>query len=108
MKIPRRGSIIVLNLNPTAGREQQGLRPCVVISHTEFNEALHMCYVVPITSTVRNNAFEVHIRTKKTMGVALTNQVKVIDLTARAYSIVDTVPTVILESIVSKIKNIID
>ncbi len=108
MKIPKRGSIIILNLNPTAGREQQGLRPCVVISHTEFNEVLHMCYVAPVTSTVRNNAFEVPIRTKKTTGVALTHQVKVIDLKARTYTVVDTVTTAVLESIVSKVKNIID
>lgn len=108
MKTPQRGDIIVLNLDPTSGREQKGQRSCVVISHTDFNKNLYMSYVVPITSKIRGNAFEVFIDTKKTKGVALTHQVKVVDLKSRAFQIVDKLNLGPLMEIISKIKNIID
>ena len=51
-----RGEIIRVNLNPTQGREQQGLaRPCLVISNTKFNQRRKMAVVLPITNTVKPN-----------------------------------------------------
>lgn len=37
MRIPSRGEIWFANLNPTAGREQQGARPVLVVSEKRFN-----------------------------------------------------------------------
>ena len=48
MRIPSRGEIWFVNLNPTAGREQQGIRPVLVVSEKEFNR-LGLCVVCPIT-----------------------------------------------------------
>lgn len=51
----QRGAIIWVNLNPTQGREQQGeARPCLVLSHGQFNAARKGIVIVsPITKTVR-------------------------------------------------------
>ncbi len=50
----QRGEIIKINLNPTSGREQQGIaRPCLVISNTKFNQRRRMAIVLPITNTVK-------------------------------------------------------
>ena len=37
MKIPNNGDIWMVNLNPTKGREQSGIRPVLVISVDLFN-----------------------------------------------------------------------
>jgi mRNA interferase MazF len=37
MRIPSRGEIWFVNLNPTTGHEQQGLRPVLVVTEKEFN-----------------------------------------------------------------------
>jgi mRNA interferase MazF len=108
MDIPERGDIILTNLSPTSGREQSGFRPCVVLSHFEFNRSLKMVYICAITSKIKGNNFEVHINTDKTKGVAMAHQVKVIDLSSRKYSIVDKVTENILVEILKKIKKIID
>ena len=39
MRIPGRGEIWHVNLNPVAGKEQQGSRPVMVVSDKEFNRS---------------------------------------------------------------------
>lgn len=51
-------SIVLVNLNPSAGGEQSGaeirkLRPCVVISPDEMNRNLRTIVIVPMTTTSR-------------------------------------------------------
>jgi mRNA-degrading endonuclease toxin of MazEF toxin-antitoxin module len=48
MRIPSRGEIWHVNLNPTAGRGQQGARPVLVVSEKEFNRA-GLVLVCPMT-----------------------------------------------------------
>ena len=48
MRIPSRGEIWFVNLNPATGQEQQGLRPVLVVSEKEFNR-LGLCVICPIT-----------------------------------------------------------
>lgn len=35
--VPKRGEIWLIDLNPTRGHEQHGIRPAVIISVDEFN-----------------------------------------------------------------------
>jgi mRNA interferase MazF len=42
--------IIIVNLDPTVGREIQKTRPCVVISPNEMNKFLRTVTIAPITS----------------------------------------------------------
>ena len=48
-----RGAIVVVDLDPTAGREQHGVRPCVVVSDPEVNSdrRFPLVCVVPVTGT---------------------------------------------------------
>jgi len=48
-----RGSIILLDLDPTVGREQRGVRPCVVVSDPDVvsDQRFPLVCVVPITGT---------------------------------------------------------
>ena len=108
MKIPDRGDIVLINLSPTSGREQSGFRPCIILSHFAFNNAIKIAYICPITSKIKGNNFEVGIDSKKTKGVALVHQVKVMDLLNRKYSIVDKVSNFTMTEILKKIKSIID
>ena len=45
----KRGDIYMVSLEPTAGHEQNGSRPVLVVSPTEFNEATNLPVVLPIT-----------------------------------------------------------
>ena len=46
----RRGDIYLVSLDPTAGHEQSGSRPVLVISPAEFNEATKLPVILPITN----------------------------------------------------------
>ncbi len=50
-----RGEIYVVNLAPRSGSEQQGRRPCVVVSHDAFtsNPSWMSVTIVPLTSSIR-------------------------------------------------------
>lgn len=49
----RRGTIALVTLDPTVGHEQQGVRPCVIVTDPEVTEdqRFPMVCVVPITKT---------------------------------------------------------
>jgi len=41
------------NLDPVAGAEQKGIRPVLVVSNEEFNQAMPNVTILPMTSTQR-------------------------------------------------------
>jgi mRNA interferase MazF len=47
-------SIIEADLNPVTGAEQKGIRPVLIVSNEEFNQAMPNITVLPLTSTRRN------------------------------------------------------
>lgn len=48
---PDRGDIWLVNLNPILGREQRGIRPCLVVSADPLNHGpAELAIVLPITS----------------------------------------------------------
>lgn len=84
-RTPRQGEVWVANLDPTAGREQGGVRPVLVVSNDAFNALLHdLCMVVPITRTDRD--LPTHIRLYAPEGglsdnsVAMCDQIRSISL----------------------------
>jgi mRNA interferase MazF len=62
MKVPSRGEIWLVNLNPTKGHEQAGIRPALVISVNAFNQGpADLVVVLPITSKYRGIPFHVKV-----------------------------------------------
>jgi mRNA interferase MazF len=55
---PERGTVVLLALDPTVGHEQQGTRPCVIVSDPEVTEdqRFPMVCVVPLTGTAGEGA----------------------------------------------------
>jgi mRNA interferase MazF len=59
---PSRGDIWLVDLNPTRGREQAGLRPALVISADPFNRGpAGLAVVLPITTTERRVPLHVQV-----------------------------------------------
>jgi len=59
----RQGDIITLNLNPQAGREQNGRRPALVVSSDEHNDTTNgNVMVCPITNTKRGWPLHIHLK----------------------------------------------
>lgn len=59
----KRGEIWLVDLSPTRGHEQSGIRPAVIISVDEFNSCpAELVVVVPITSKNKNIPLHVEIQ----------------------------------------------
>ena len=46
-------AVMEANLDPVAGSEQKGIRPVLIVSNEEFNQAIPNVTVLPLTSTKR-------------------------------------------------------
>ncbi len=48
-----RGAVVLVELDPTAGHEQRGVRPCIVVSDPDVNthQRFPLVCVVPVTAT---------------------------------------------------------
>ena len=53
-----RGTLVLVDLEPTLGHEQQGTRPCVVVSDAAVNcnQRFPLIAVVPVTGTPAQGA----------------------------------------------------
>jgi mRNA interferase ChpB len=107
----RRGDIYLVSLDPTLGHEQQGSRPVVVVSATEFNEATRLPVVCPITSGgdfARRIGFAVPITGIQTTGVVRCDQPRVLDLGARNARKVDSLPEPIVQEVLARVVTIFE
>lgn len=81
--VPDIGDIIWLDFDPSAGHEQTGHRPALVLSPKLYNTKTGLLICVPLTSQVKGFPFEVELQHKTIQGVALADQVKSLDWTVR-------------------------
>lgn len=107
----KRGDIYLVSLDPTAGHEQRGSRPVLVVSPTEFNTASQLPVICPITSGgdfARRLGFSVPITGIKTTGVVRCDQPRVLDLAARNARKVDTLPAALLDEVLAKVATLFE
>lgn len=61
--MPSRGEIWLVDLNPTRGHEQAGMRPGLVVSVDEFNHGpAGLVLIVPLTTRARGIPLHVPVR----------------------------------------------
>lgn len=103
-----RGDIYLVSLDPTAGHEQQGKRPVLVVSPGRFNRLTGVPIVVPITTGgnfARTAGFAVSLTGAgtRTTGVVRCDQPRALDLRARGGKRLETVPEHIVDEVLSKL-----
>ncbi|MYH70085.1 MAG: endoribonuclease MazF [Gammaproteobacteria bacterium] len=81
--VPDTGDIIWLDFDPSAGHEQAGHRPALVLSPKRYNGKTGLLICVPLTSRIKGFPFEVEFQDGSRQGVALADQVKSLDWRVR-------------------------
>ena len=107
-----RGDIWLVNLNPTAGREQPGLRPVLVVSDAAFNR-LGLTVVCPITQGGQQSRFAGFAVTlmgsaTETQGVVMCNQPRTIDMQARQGRFIERVPPSLLNEVMARLQAVFE
>ena len=102
----KRGDIYLVSLDPTAGHEQKGNRPVLVVSPAPFNQLTKTPIVVPISTGgqfARVAGFAVELVGTKTVGIARCDQPRTLDLAARKAKRVETVSAAVIDDVLAKL-----
>ncbi len=110
----KRGDIYLVSLDPTAGHEQSGSRPVLVVSPAEFNDATKLPVILPIMAILKGGdfarrlGFAVPITGIKTTGIVRCDQPRVIDLAARQARHVDTLPAALMDEVLARVATLFE
>lgn len=109
----KRGEIWLVSLDPTAGHEQRGTRPVLVVSPAAFNQVTGTPVVLPVTAGggfARRRGFAVSLEDAgtRTTGVIRCDQPRALDLSARNGRRVESVPEHIIDDVLARLATIIE
>ena len=103
--VPDRGDLVWVTLNPTAGHEQAGRRPALVISPKSYNRKTGLCVLCPATRQAKAYAFEVGISNPDgSTSVVLADHLRCIDWKARKAQLIHRVSQMELTEVVARIE----
>lgn len=110
--VPQRGDLVRLDFDPSAGHEQQGTRPALVLSPVEFNR-FGMALACPVTrggAFARGQAWTVPLSGLglQTDGVVLCNQVRTVDWRERRASFIESVPAELIADVLARVATLIE
>ena len=105
--IPKKGDLVILTFDPSAGHEQQGRRPALIISNETFNKHVGLAMVCPITNTDRNFPFHVSVNSKQLTGFIMTEQFKSIDFRIRKVKFVEKVDDEVLDNVLGILESVV-
>jgi mRNA interferase MazF len=94
----RRGDVVIVELDPTQGSEQQGTRPCLVVQNDIGNANAPTTVVVPFTTSFdeQRYPFEVLVPAEECAlrddSVALCSQIRTISIEHRITENLGSIP----------------
>ena len=101
--VPDSGDIVWLHFDPQAGHEQAGHRPALVLSPARYNGPRGMMLCCPLTTKIKNYAFEVVISQNPPSAI-LADQIKSLDWRARKAQPKGKVTALVLADVRAKLK----
>ena len=99
-RVPSRGEVFLVELDPTRGSEIRKTRPCVIVSPDELNHHLRTSIVAPMTTGGHPYPFRVSCRFAGKRGHVVLDQLRTVDrerLRKRLGALSDTTMTDVLE-----------
>ena len=109
----KRGEFWLVSLDHTAGTEQKGRRPVLIVSPEAFNRVTKVPVVLPITSGgnfARMAGFAVPLTGAgiKTTGIIRCDQPRALDLAARGGKKLESITDAIMEEVLARISPIFE
>jgi mRNA interferase MazF len=78
-RVPSRGEVYLVELDPTRGSEIRKSRPCVIVSPDELNHHLRTSIVAPMTTGGHPYPFRVSCRFAGKRGHVVLDQLRTVD-----------------------------
>ena len=103
-RVPERGDIVWIDMNPSAGHEQAGRRPALVLSPAAYNGKVGLAILGPITRQVKGYPFEVSLpEGLPVSGVVLADQAKSLDWRSRNAELAGRLPAAETEAVLQRL-----
>ncbi|WP_430911859.1 type II toxin-antitoxin system PemK/MazF family toxin [Methylobacterium sp. sgz302541] len=94
------GDLVWLDLRPTLGREQSGIRPAVVLTDAAFHRLNATAIICSITSNVSPWPTKVILPDGLAVsGAVLTDQIRCVDRASRGFRRIGSLPPAVLDEI---------
>ncbi|HVM46456.1 MAG TPA: type II toxin-antitoxin system PemK/MazF family toxin [Candidatus Acidoferrum sp.] len=109
----KRGEVWLVSLDPTAGHEQKGRRPVLIVSAEAFNRVTRVPVVLPISSSgsfARTAGFAVPLAGAgtQTTGVVRCDQPRALDLHARGGRRLESIPDAVMDEVLARLAPIFE
>ncbi len=102
------GDLVWVDLRPTRGREQGGVRPAVVLTDREFHRRNDTAVVCPITSNKTPWPTKVVLPDGlAARGAVLVDQIRMLDRTERGFRSVGRVPEEVLNEVRARLATLL-
>lgn len=103
-RAPDSGDIVWVDFGPTAGHEQTGRRPALVLSPASYNGKVGLAVCCPVTGQIKGYPFEVVLPDESPVrGAVLADRLRSLDWRSRHATIACTVPGPVLSEVMGKI-----
>ena len=103
-RVPERGEVYWLELDPQSGREQRGRRPALILSPSVYNGKVGLAVCCPLTTQVKGYPFEVVIPSGlPAKGAVLADQVKSLDWRVRKARFLCRAPDAVVDDVLLKV-----
>jgi mRNA interferase MazF len=103
LKAPDRGDIVWLDFDPQTGREQSGRRPGLILSPRDYNFAVGLALICPITSRQKGYPFEIALPPGLPVtGVILADHLRSLDWRARHAEFLCRAPEEVVAETIAK------
>jgi mRNA interferase MazF len=107
-RLPEAGDVVWVELDSTAGSEQAGRRPALVVTSRAYHESSRRAMLCPITSRHRDWPFNVALpSTMRTIGSILVDQVRMIDRESRIFGLIEVAPPPVLQEVRERLRGLI-
>lgn len=78
-RVPSRGDVFLVELDPTRGSEIRKTRPCLVVSPDELNHHLRTTIVAPMTTAGHVYPFRIRCSFRGKRGQVVLDQMRTVD-----------------------------
>ncbi|MDR0930043.1 MAG: type II toxin-antitoxin system PemK/MazF family toxin, partial [Oscillospiraceae bacterium] len=102
---PEQGDILMMNVIPQAGQEQENRRAAVMISNSSFHRFTHMAVLCPIMALGEDYPMHVKLDARtQIQGEVLCEHVKSLDLSARNAVFIEKIPDDLLAEVLERVR----
>ena len=107
--VPERGDVVWIALSPDADREVSPRHPAVILSPQAYNLRVGLAVLCPVTAHIKGYPFEVLIPGGLPIkGAILADQAESFDWRARRAELVCSLPPVVVEEALGKLRSLLE